>query len=469
MLRTTGLGALVLLCTLVGPVPAAEGETTVNWPSYRGPHASGIALGAPPIRWDLESSLNVRWKTEIPGLGHSSPVIWGDRLFVTTAISGKTDPMLKVGLYGDIESVDDDTVHRWRIYCLDKSTGKILWTRLAHEGVPKVKRHPKASHANPTPATDGKHVVAFFGSEGLYAYDMDGNLLWVKDLGVLDSAFFRVPTAQWGFGSSPVIHRDRVIVQCDVLEDSFLAAFDVKTGKEIWRKSRREVPTWSTPTIHEHGGRTQILVNGYRHIGAYDFENGKEIWVMAGGGDIPVPTPVVAGDRVFITNAHGILAPIYAISLDAQGVLNAEEDVGPGEPIAWWQPRGGAYMQTPLVHDDLLYVCRDNGALSIYDIGSGRRRYQKRIGNGSSGFTASAVAAADRIYYTSEMGDVFVIRAGPEYQLLARNALDEITMATPAISEDTLYFRTRGHVVAIGEPAGTGTGESAAAPVGTDQ
>jgi outer membrane protein assembly factor BamB len=460
MLRSITVGAVVLLVVFSSGLAFGEGAGA-NWPSFRGPQAGGIAGGNPPLRWDVEKAVNLRWKTEIPGLGHSSPVVWGDRLYVTTSISGKPDPTLKVGLYGDIDPVEDETAHQWRILCLDKKTGKILWSRLAHEGVPKVKRHTKATHANPTPATDGTHVVAFFGSEGLHAYDMEGNLLWSKDLGVLDAGFFRVPTAQWGFGSSPVIHKGRVIVQADIQEGSFIAAFDVASGEEIWKTSRREVPTWSTPTIHEHAGKTQVLVNGYRHMGAYDFETGKEIWSMSGGGDIPVPTPVVAGDTVFITNAHGKLSPVYAISLDARGRLDPEEDVGAGKPISWWVPRDGAYMQTPLVHGKLLYVCRDNGALSAYDISTGRRIYQERLGDGSTGFTASPVAAADRIYFTSEMGDVLVVGAGPEFRLLAENSLGEIAMATPAISEDTIYFRTRGHVVAIaeGSPAGAAAAE----------
>jgi outer membrane protein assembly factor BamB len=310
-------------------------------------------------------------------------------------------------------------------------------------------------------------VVAFFGSEGLYTYDMDGNLLWAKDLGVLDAGFYRVPTAQWGFGSSPVIHGGRVIVQVDTLAKSFIAAYDVTNGKEIWQTSRQEVPTWSTPTVHEHAGKTQVIVNGYRHIGAYDFETGKAIWSMAGGGDIPVPTPVVAGDRVFITNAHGVLSPVYAISLAAQGRLDAENDVGEGQAIPWWVPRGGAYMQTPLVLDRLLYVCRDNGVLSTYDTASGRRVYQERLGDGSTGFTASPVAAGDRIYFTNEMGDVLVVGAGPEFRLLAENSLGEVAMATPAISEDTLYFRTRGHVVAIAEGSRAGAGGAEGDPDGS--
>ena len=191
-----------------------------------------------------------------------------------------------------IDSVDDDSVHRFKVYALDKRSGEILWERTAYEGVPKIKRHTKASHANSTPATDGKHVVAFFGSEGLYVYDIEGNLKWKRDLGVLDAGFFRVPEAQWEFGSSPIIHDGAVIVQCDVQEGSFLAALDLRDGSVMWKVDRRDVPTWSTPTVVETEGRKQVVVNGWKHIGSYDFRTGEELWRMAGLGDIPVPTPI---------------------------------------------------------------------------------------------------------------------------------------------------------------------------------
>jgi outer membrane protein assembly factor BamB len=205
-------------------------------PRFAVPEASGVAEGfAAPITWNVEHKKNVRWKTAIPGLGHSSPIIWGDRIFVTTALSGKPNPELKTGLYGDIAPVQDDTVHQWKVYCLDKKTGRVLWAKVARAGVPRIKRHTKATHANSTMATDGKNVVAFFGSEGLYCYDTNGNLRWKKDLGLLDSGFFAVPEAQWGFASSPVLYNNKVLVQCDVQKGSFVAAFDVANGREIWR------------------------------------------------------------------------------------------------------------------------------------------------------------------------------------------------------------------------------------------
>lgn len=442
--------ALSLLCAGMA-LPVTGKPAVTNWPSFRGPNASGVAEGHPtPIAWNVEEKRGLRWKTPIPGLGHSSPVVWGSRVFVTSAVSGKTDPQLKVGLYGDIAPVEDDTTHGWKVICLDKKSGKILWDRTAHTGVPVIKRHPKGTQANPTVATDGKYVVAFFGSEGLFCYDMKGKLAWKKDLGRLDSGFFMVPAAQWGFASSPVIHEGVVVVQCDVQKGGFLAAFDVDDGREIWRSPRSDVPTWSTPTVHRDGTRTQIIVNGYKHIGGYDFRTGKELWRLTGGGDIPVPTPVVAHGLVFVTNAHGRMAPIYAIRLGAQGDISLNDTEETNAYVAWSSRRDGGYMQTPLVYGDHLYVCRDNGILSCYEARTGKRHYQERLGSGRTGFTASPVAADGKIYFTSEEGDVHVVQAGPVFKLLGANPLDEICMATPAISEGSLYFRTRGHLVSIG-------------------
>ena len=289
-------------------------------------------------------------------------MVWGDSVFLTTAVNEKGGSFLKVGLYGSIDPVPDEGPHRFVVYRIDKQTGKILWERVAFEGTPRRPRHPKATLANPSPATDGERVVAFFGSEGLYCYDMEGKLLWKKDLGPLDAAFFMAPDAQWGFASSPVIHDGVVYIQCDVLNDPFLAAFDLETGEQIWRTPRDDVPTWSTPTVHQTGERTLLLVNGWKHAGGYDAATGKEVWRLSGGGDIPVPGPVVAHDLVFITNAHGSDAPIYAIRLDATGDISLDGDETSNEHIAWSIPRGGAYMQTPLVYGELpLQLPRQRG------------------------------------------------------------------------------------------------------------
>ncbi len=446
---------LLLICALLHACGPARGDDRSPWPSFRGAAARGVAEGHPtPVEWDLESGKNLHWKTPIPGMGHGSPVIWGDRVFVTTAV-GAAEDELKVGLYGDIDPVQDDTVRRFKVYCLDRNTGEILWERTAHEGVPKVRRHLKASYANSTPATDGKHVVVFFGSQGLYCYDVDGKLLWKKDLGTLDAGYYRVPRAQWGFASSPMIHGDRVVVQCDIQKGSFIAALSLDDGEELWRTERDEVPTWSSPTVLEAGGRTQVITNGYRHIGGYDLATGKELWKMRGGGDIPVPTPIFGHGLIFITNAHGGAAPIYAIRPDARGDITLAEGADSGEFVAWSAPRSGSYMQTPLIYGEQLYVCRDNGVLTVFSARDGKRLGQLRLGGGSTGFTASAVAADGKLYYTSELGDVFVLRPGPKPELLATNEMGELCMSTPAISEGTLFFRTRGHVVAIGQETET--------------
>jgi len=450
----------ILLCTsllVATSVALAVSTQTVggdgiNWPVFRGHMSSGIAEGfATATTWNGETGENILWSTPIPGLAHSSPIVWGDRVFVSTAISS-ADNSLKVGLYGDIEPVEDDSIHTWKVYALDKRSGEILWERTAHTGVPAIKRHTKASHASATMATDGTHVIAYFGSEGLYAYDFEGNLSWKVDLGVLDAGFFMVPEAQWNVASSPIIYDGKVILQADVQENSFIAAFDVANGTELWRTARQDVPTWGTPNVLESAAGAQVVVNGFRHIGAYEPTTGAEIWRLQGGGDIPVPTPIFAHDLIFITNAHGpVGAPIYAIRPSARGDITPPSGESSNDHVAWSLPRAGAYMVTPLVYGDYLYNAKNNGALGVYDARTGERMYQARLGQGG-GFTASPVAADGKVYFTGEDGDVFVIKAGPEFELLASNTMGEICMATPAISEGVLLFRTRDHVMAVAAP-----------------
>lgn len=443
--------SLLFIIYLVGNLSAGDinKKDNINWPGFRGLNADGTAEHYPtPVSWDIDKSINIKWKTAIPGLGHSSPVIWENRIFITTAVCDKAEPELKVGLYGDIESADDQIVHEWKVYCIDKNTGKILWEKTAHKGVPRVKRHPKSSHANSTPATDGKYVAAFFGSEGIYCYDMTGQLTWKKDFGVLDAAFFRVPSAQWGFASSPVIHKGVVVVQCDVLQNSFIAALDIKTGKQIWKTARDEYPTWSTPTIYDDGGQEpRVFVNGYKHIGGYDFKTGKEVWKMKGGGDIPVPTPVVAHGLIFINSAHGMMSPIYAVKLSAKGDITLKDMETTNESIAWSVKRGGAYMQTPLIYGDYLYNLQINGSLSCYKATTGESVYKENLGNMDS-FSASGVAADGKLYFAGESGEIYVVKAGAAFKLLAVNSFKDTCMATPAISQGVLFFRTRHYLIA---------------------
>jgi len=342
------------------------------------------------------------------------------------------------------------TLHQFKVYCLDRKSGAVRFERTATRGVPKVKRHPKSTHASSTMAADDKRLVAMFGSEGLYAYDHAGTLLWKKDLGLLDSGFFQAPEAQWAFGSLPVLYDGKLIVQADVQKGSFLAAFDAASGRELWRATRSDVPGWSTPTVHASGRGAQVVANGFKHIGGYDLATGREIWRMTGGGDIPVPTPVASQGLIFITNAHGSAAPIYAIRETAVGDVSLKAGASSNDGVAWSQDRDGGYLQTPLVYGDLLYVCRSNGALGVYEAKAGRRLYQQWLGEGATGFTASPVAADGKIYFTSEEGDVYVVTAGPEFALLATNKLGEVTLATPAIVDGVIFFRTRDHVMAVG-------------------
>lgn len=441
----------LIVAILVSNILFAQDNSKFNWPSFRGSSASGVMDDAQlPTDWNVKEGENIKRKTPIPGLGHSCPVIWDDYLFVTTAISGNETEYLKVGLYGNIDPVEDSTVHQFKVFCLDKNTGEIIWERLAHEGVPGTKRHTKASHANPTPATDGKHLLAFFGSDGLYCYDFEGNLLWSKNLGKLNTGPYTDPDVEWGFASSPIIYKDKLIVQCDFLGDSFLASFDVRTGKEIWRSARDEISSWCTPTVIEVGSKTQVIVNGYQHIGAYDFDTGKEIWWMHGGGDAPVPTPVFAHNMIFINSAHGRQSPIYAIKPNAKGDVTLGLDETSNEFIAWSIKRGGAYMTTSLIYGDYLYNLKNNGLLSCFKARTGELQYKEALRPGG-GISASGVASDGKLFFTSELGDVFVVKAGPVYKLLAKNPLDDICMSTPAISIGTLYFRTQHYVLAVAQ------------------
>jgi len=422
----------------------------IDWPTYRGIQAAGISEGKPmPTSWSLPEKKGIKWSAPIAGLGHSSPIIWGDSLCVTTAISGRADAGLKPGLYGDVVSVIDDAPHTWKLICLNKRDGKVAFERTLHTGVPKIKRHTKSTHASSTLATDGTYIVAMLGSEGLYAYDMKGTQIWKKDLGVLDSGWSMDKTAQWAFGSSPIIHNDTIILQADVQTGSFLGAFDLKTGNEKWRTPRADLPTWGTPTIIQVNGQTQIVVNGYKHIGAYDFATGKEIWKLTGGGDIPVPTPIVGDGLIYITNAHGMMSPIYAIKTTASGDISLKAGETSNAGVAWSYPRDGGYLITPVLYRGILYVMKSNGAFAAFDAKTGEKLYTDRVGNGTTAFTASPVAADGKIYFSSEEGDTFVVEAGKTFKLLSTNPTGEIIMATPAISEGVIYIRTAKQIIAV--------------------
>jgi outer membrane protein assembly factor BamB len=443
MNRLLSLG--LLLCSVV----ALRGE---NWPSFRGPNASGVADGQhPPIRWDEGKALNIQWKTPLPGLAHSSPVVWGDKVFLTTAISSDPRSAFRHGLYGDVDSAQDVSKHSWRVYCLDRRSGKIIWEKTACEGIPKTKRHLKSSHANSTPATDGRYIVALFGSEGLYCYDFHGKLLWKQDLGLLDAGWFYDPDYQWGTGSSPILYKDLVIVQCDIQKNSFLAAYNIQDGRRIWWTAREEIPSWGTPTIYEGRTRVELITNATRYARGYDPLTGKELWKLSGNPEVTATTPVAGSELIFICNSYRPNQPIYAIRAGASGDISLKEGKDSNEFVAWSKQRGGTYMPTPILYGDYLYTCANHGVLTCYKAQTGERLYQQRLGDKGGAFSASPVAADGRLYLSSEDGEIHVVRAGPKYELLATNFMNEVCMATPAISEGMIIVRTQHHVFGIRE------------------
>jgi outer membrane protein assembly factor BamB len=450
---------LLLLFSSVQKNLQAQASYSEQWPGFRGPLGCGfIENVSTPVKWSLDSTKSIKWKTPIPGLGHSSPVIWDDCLFVTTASNSSNSESLRVGLYGDSEEANDNTEHQFKVYCLDKHNGKIIWERVAHKGIPKSKRHTKASQANCTPATDGKYLVVHFGSEGLYCYDLKGNLIWKKDMGLLNPGYFESPGIEWGYSSSPVIFKDKIIIQCDIPRTPYITVLDLATGNDIWNTSRGdEVQTYSTPAIYSKDGKTQVITNGYRYMCGYDFYTGKQIWRLSNGGDIPTPTPVIANDLIYLNSAHGKYSPIFVVRPNATGDITLAPDSTKNQYIAWSVKRGGAYMQTPLIYQSYLYNLQINGQLTCFDAITGAVKYKENL---KEAFTASGIAADGKLYFSSEEGNVYVIKAGQEFQLLAKNALKDICMATPAISGNTLFFRTQHFLYAFESPVWSGLGKN---------
>lgn len=422
------------------------------WPSFRGDGALGHApsLNLPQV-WDAASGENIRWQRRIPGLAHSSPIVWGHRLFLTSAISSRDGATFRPGLYGDGDASADDSVHRWALYAFDKRNGELLWEGIAHEGKPREKRHIKATYADATPATDGRFVAAFFGSQGLYVYTVEGDLVWQQDLGRLDVGAYDVPSYEWGPSSSPILFEGKVIVQCDTQEESFLAAFDVESGREIWRVARDELPSWGTPTVARTELGMELVTNGSNFIRAYDPDTGRELWRLGGSSKITAPTPIWTARLIFVTSGRAPERPIFAIRAGSRGDLSLPTGRTSSESIAWSRVRRGAYMPTPIITGGILYVLENQGIFSAYSANDGTEIYRERLAHGGLGFSASPVTADQRLYLSSEGGEIFVIRTGKEFEILARNDMGEPLMATPALSEDTMYVRGRDHLFAIGQ------------------
>jgi outer membrane protein assembly factor BamB len=432
--------------TLRPAAPAAG-----SWPSFRGPGATGVADGQHlPESWDVKTNDGVLWRTSIPGLAHSSPVVWGDRVFVTTAISSRQNATFKPGLYGDGDASDDRSIHKFVLYAIDKRTGKIAWERTASEGEPRNKRHIKSTYASASPATDGRIVVAWFGAQGIFAYDMAGKPLWSVDIGRIDMGAYDIPSYEWGPASSPIVWKDFVFIQCDTQADSFLLALDARTGKTIWKADRQELPSWGTPTVITAGAREELVTNASNYIRAYDPRTGTELWKLGGSSKITAPTPFLANGLVIVASGRGPERPLFAVRPGAQGDLTLARDQTSNAAVAWSKTGRGSYMPTPLVYDGILYVLANNGVFDAYDVETGTEIYRQRLEPVGSGFSASPVAADGRIYLTGEDGDVIAIAAGREFKKLGSSSMGELVMATPALSDGVMYVRGVSTLFAIG-------------------
>jgi outer membrane protein assembly factor BamB len=433
------------------PKTAEPSNANGNWPSFRGLQAAGVTEKQNlPDRWDGKTGENILWRTPIPGLAHSSPVVWGQRIFVTSAVSSDPKAGFRPGLYGDGDASQDRSPHRWMIYALDKRTGKILWERVAHEGAPLEKRHIKSTYASSTPATDGRIVVAWFGSQGVFAYDVNGRFLWKADLGRLNLGAYDIPTYEWGTASSPIIWNNLVILQCDTQDDSFLLALDADTGKQVWKTERDELPSWGTPTVAMTSTGPELVTNASNYIRGYDPRTGNELWRLGRSSKITAPTPLFADDKFVIASGRGPERPIFVVKAGARGDLTLPADKTASDAVVWSRTGRGSYMPTPLVYDGILYVLANNGVLDAYELRTGEEIYRQRLPLVGSGFSASPVAADGKLYLSNEDGEILVIAAGRKYAHLATNSMGELLMATPALSEGVMYVRSAQSLFAVG-------------------
>jgi outer membrane protein assembly factor BamB len=442
-------GPLALLLAAVALLaPAAPAE---DWPQFRGPRASGVS-GEPEIPSEWSASKNIRWKVEIPGTGWSSPIVWGSKVLLTTAVAvgeeRKEDP--KKGLYfGGKRPPRGDTVYRWEVHCLNRDDGKTLWSRVAVEKKPATSIQPKDSYASPTPLTDGERVYAYFGASGLYAFTLAGEPAWQKDLG-------KFRTMHGWASSSPALEGDRLFVLCDNEDKSFLLALDKKTGQEQWRVDRDEKSSWGSPFVWRSAARVELVTCASKLVRSYDPANGNLLWAMGGMAIGVCPTPVASPDLLYLTSGGYVFGdfrkPLYAVRPGATGEisLGAFQDSNAG--VAWCQGAAGPYIPSPLLYGDAVYVLYDQGFFAAFDAKTGKPLYpKKRIQESPTAFTASPWAGGGKIFCLSEDGDTFVIEPRPEFKVLGKNPLDEMCMASPAISGGLLFIRGRVHLFCIGK------------------
>ena len=436
--------------TAKGPLPPTT-RSAGNWPSFRGTEAAGITDKQNlPDTWNPATGENVLWKTPIPGLAHSSPIVWGDTIFVTSAISSRTDATFKPGLYGDGDASEDRSAHRWMLYAIDKKTGKIRWERVAAQGEPRNKRHIKSTYASSSPATDGRIVVAWFGSQGVHAYDLAGNKRWQVDLGRVDMGAYDIPSYEWGPASSPIVWNGLVIIQCDTQADSFLLALDAETGKTVWKTDRQELPSWGTPNVVTTPAGPELVTNASNFIRGYDPKTGRELWRIGGSSKITAPTPILAGRLHLVASGRAPERPIFAVRPGSRGDLTLAKGQTDSAQVAWSKTGRGSYMPTPIYYGGLVYVLANNGVLDAYDVETGKEIYRQRLPLVGSGFSASPVAADGKIYLSNEDGEMLVVQAGATFAHIATNSMGETVMATPALSDGVMFVRGSASLFAIG-------------------
>ena len=442
--KRIGIAFVIAIISTLVLAQSAGAVSGPSWPQWRGPSGQGTSDEKNlPTQWS--PTMNIKWKTAIAGRGHSSPIVWGNKIFLTTAIEGPVVPGAKAvphmypeGEFLHPDSVGADRKHLFKVICLNRETGKILWEQTAYEGTPYDDRHRKSSFAAATPATDGKLVYAYFGTEGLYAYDMKGKLAWKADLG-------KIGTVGMGTGTSPILHEKVVIVQCDEEfgEKSFIVGLDKKTGKELWRTPRKKIEvSWSTPLLVRTAKRAELITSGNEAIVAYDPATGKELWRHKGVESNAIPSPVANSELVFIS--AGFPEKIaMAITLGGNGDLS--------DNVVWKYAKGTAYVPSPILYGDYLYLTTDRGILTCLDARTGEVKYEGGRIPVPATFTASPIAFEGKILMTSEDGDTFVIKAGPKHEILGTNSVGEPVYASPAVADGNIFIRGERTLYCIGD------------------
>ncbi|MEE2777643.1 MAG: PQQ-binding-like beta-propeller repeat protein [Acidobacteriota bacterium] len=431
-----------------GLVVAALASAAVgqNWPRLRGADATGVVADDPRLPETWDRSTNVRWKAEIPGWGWSSPVVWGDRVFVSSAHGDEDYEGPKAGMYlGRGRQEPPDGVHHWMVYGLSLTTGELLWSSEAHSGAPSFPRHPKNTYASETPTTDGERLYVLFGDLGLYAYDFDGNQVWKVAIEARET--------KWGYGAaaSPVVHEGQVMLVYDNEEDSYIAAYDASTGRERWRVARDEPSTWATPFIWENELRTEIVVPGRLRNRSYSLE-GDLIWHFDGHmSSLTIPTPFAVDGLLYITSGYfsDNPRPAFAIRPGAKGDIGLAEGATSNEFIRWYQPMIGPYNPSPIVYRGLYYTLLDRGFLTLNDAKTGEEIYGRVRFSGSPTFTSSPWAYNGKVFFLSEDGETIVIDAKRDFEEVRSNDLDELSLSTPSIAQGKLLIRTASHVWCI--------------------